>query len=86
MVTDIINLFLIDRGLNNYVNKFTVRMQTPVTQEELDRRTNTDNRIRYINDIMQQLTDVEDKATKLKIYKSLLSSAVNDSEVIALLQ
>ena len=33
--------------INNYVNKFTVRMQTPVTQEELDRRTNTDNRINY---------------------------------------
>ena len=86
MVTDIINLFLIDRGLNNYVNKFQVRMQTPVTQEELDRRTNTDNRIRYIGDIMQQLTDIEDKATKLNIYKSLLSSVVNDTEVISYLQ
>ena len=86
MVTDIINLFLIDRGLNNYVNKFTVRMQTPVTQEELDRRTNTDNRVRYVGDIMQQLNDIEDKATKLKIYKSLLSSVVNDSEVINYLQ
>lgn len=86
MVTDIINLFLIDRGLNNYVNKFTVRMQTPVTQEELDRRTNTDNRIRYVGDIMQQLTEVEDKATKLKIYKSLLSSVVNDPEVMSYLQ
>lgn len=86
MVTDIINLFLIDRGLNNYVNKFQVRMQTPVTQEELDRRTNTDNRIRYIGDIMQQLTDIDDKATKLNIYKSLLSSVVNDTEVISYLQ
>ncbi len=86
MVTDIINLFLIDRGLNNYVNKFTVRMQTPVTQEEIDRRTNTDNRVRYISDIMQQLNDVEDKPTKLKIYKSLLSSVVNDAEVMGYLQ
>lgn len=86
MVTDIINLFLIDRGLNNYVNKFTVRMQTPVTQEELDRRTNTDNRIRYVGDIMQQLTDIDDKATKLNIYKSLLSSVVNDTDVMNYLQ
>lgn len=86
MVTDIINLFLIDRGLNNYVNKFTVRMQTPVTQEELDRRTNTDNRVRYIGDIMQQLNDIDDKVTKLNIYKSLLSNVVNDSDVMSYLQ
>lgn len=82
MLTDVINLFLIDRGLDNFVNKFTVRMQTPTTQEEIDRRTNTDNRIRYIGDLMNQLTDIDDKITKLKIYKALLGSAVNDSEVI----
>lgn len=86
LVTDVVNLFLIDRGLDNYVNKFTVRMQPPVTQEELDRRTNTDNRIRYVGDLMNQLTDVEDKVIKLKIYKALLASAVNDSEVISYLQ
>ncbi len=82
-VTDILNLFLIDRGLNNYVNKFTVRMQAPVTQEELDRRTNTDNRIRYVGDVMQQLGDIDDKVIKLKIYKSLLSSTLNDGEVMS---
>ena len=86
LVTDIINLFLIDRGLDSYVNKFWVKMQTPITQEELDRRTNTDNRIRYVGDVMNQLGDVEDKAVKLKIYKALLSGVVNDSEVIQHLQ
>lgn len=86
MVTDILNLFLIDRGLNNYVNKFRVRMQTPVTQEELDRRTNTDTRVRYVGDIMQQLNDVEDKVTKLKIYKALLTGVVNDNEIVSLIQ
>jgi len=35
---------------------------------------------------MNQLNDVEDKATKLKIYKNLLSNVVNDPEVIALLE
>lgn len=86
LVTDILNLFLIDRGLDQYVNKYTVRMQAPVTQEELDRRTNTDNRIRYVGDIMQQLSDIDDPIIKLKIYKSLIGSTINDPQVISLLQ
>lgn len=86
LVTDIINLFLIDRGLDSYVNKFQIRMQTPVTQAEIDRRQNTDNRTRYIGDIMNQLNEVDDKIVKLKIYKSLLTGVINDSTVISLLQ
>ena len=86
LVTDIINLFLIDRGLDQYVNKFTVRMQAPVTQEELDRRTNTDNRIRYVGDVMQQMSDIDDTIVKLKIYKALIGTAINDPQVISILQ
>lgn len=85
LVTDIVNLFLIDRGLFNYVNKFQIRMQTPVTQEEIDKRTNTDNRVKYVGDLMQQLDMVKDDVTKLKIYKSLLSNVINDSEVVTYL-
>ena len=86
MITDIVNLFLIDRGLDNYVNKFTIRMQTPTTQEELDRRQNIENRTRYVSDIMGQLTDIEDKKTLLTIKKLLLSEIINNSEVTSLIQ
>ena len=86
LVTDLLNLFMIDRGLDNYVNKFKVRMQEPITQEELDRRSNNDNRLRYIGDFMQQLDEVDDKVIKLKIYKSLISTALNNNEVIGFLQ
>lgn len=86
MITDLINLFLIDRHLDNYVNKFKVRMQEPVTQEELDRRTNIDNRLRYVGDLMGQLNDIDDKAIKLKIYKSLLGNVINDPEIISYIQ
>lgn len=86
MITDLINLFLIDRGLDNYVNRFQIRMQTPVTQEEINKREAVDNRIRYIGDVMGQLTDIEDKVVRLKIYKALIQSSVNDPEVISYLQ
>lgn len=86
MITDLINLYLIDRGLTNYINKFTIRMQTPVTQPELDRRANNDTRMRFVNDVMNQLNDVKDEVVKLKILNSLLSDVVNDPEVTTYLQ
>lgn len=86
-LTDLVNLFLIDRGYYGYINKFKLRMQTPVTQEELDRRENARNRMGVINDIMQQISGViDDNTIKVKILKSLLSTAVTDPEVITLLQ
>lgn len=86
-LTDLVNLFLIDRGQYGYINKFRLRMQAPVTQEELDRRENARNRMGVINDIMGQIDGViDDKNVKAKILKSLLSTAVSDPEVISLLQ
>lgn len=86
MITDLINLFLIDRGLDNYVNKFSIRMQTPITQEELDRRTNNDTRLRYISDVMTQLEIIEDPLTKLRVYCTMISQVINDPEIINILQ
>lgn len=86
MVTDLVNLFLLDRGLIKFVNKFTIRMQTPVTQEEIDRRDNKRNQVGVISDIMNQLGDIDDPIIRLKIIKSLLSEAVSDSEIISLIQ
>ena len=83
IVTDIVNLFLIDRGMLNYVNKFKIMMQTPVTQEEIDKRSNLDSKVRYIGEIMSQLNDIEDPIIKLKIYKKLLGNAINDPAVIS---
>jgi len=86
-ITDVINLFLLDKGLDNYVNNFVIRMQSPVTQEELDRRENMRNRVGVINDIMSQIDGVvTDEVLKAKILKSLMTSAVSDPDVIGYLQ
>lgn len=86
MITDLINLMLYDRGLRAYINKFTIRMQTPVTREELERRDDKKNRIGVVQDIMAQLGDVQDPVVKLKIVKSLLADSISDVDVIDLLQ
>lgn len=86
MITDLVNLFLIDRGLDNWVNKFTIRMQAPITQEVLDRRADNDTRLRYINDIMTQLDMIEDPVIKLKVYRTLISQVINDPRVVNIIQ
>lgn len=87
MVSDLVNIFLIDRGLDAYVGKFAIRMQAPITQEELDRRDNMRNRMAVMTDVMGQIDNVvTDEVIKAKISKSLLSQIVTDPDVISLLQ
>lgn len=86
MITDAINLILIDTNNESYINKFNLRMLSPTTQEEVDRRENMSNKVGLVGDIMNSLTDIEDTKTRLKILKSLLSDTLTNSEVIALIQ
>lgn len=85
-ITDIINLMLIDKGMNYAINKFTIKMQSPTTQEEIDRRDNTSSKVAITSDIMNLVSEIEDPIKKLKILKSLLSNVITDSEVIELIQ
>ena len=85
-LTDAINLMLIDKQLDNYVNKFELKMLPPTTQEEIDRRENLSSKIQIAADIMNTLGDVEDPVAKIKILKSLLSTIVNDNEVIQIIE
>ena len=86
VLTDVINILLLDKGLDTYVNKFTIRMQAPVTQEELDKRNNTSSLIGISDDVLRLMGDVEDPVVKLKMTKSLLSNSISNQEVIQLLQ
>ena len=85
-LTDVINILLIDRGLDSYVNKFDLQMQEPVTQEELDKRDSLSSEIQISDDIMRMVGDIEDPIVKLKILKSLLSKVISNQEVINLIQ
>lgn len=86
MVTDAINLILLDTGNDSYINKFRLKMQTPTTEEEVKRRDNLSNKVGLVRDIMDTLSDIENTSTKLKILKSLLSDTISDPEIIETLQ
>lgn len=86
-ITDAINILLIDRDLDNYINKFTLHMTPPTTQEEIDRRDSLSSSVSLIRDIMQVVEgNVEDKTTLLKIQKALFSNVLTNGEVVNLLQ
>lgn len=92
MLTDAINLFLLNKGLKSYLNNFTLKMKAPVTQEEVDYRNELTNKINAISSLQGLFTDVEDKPRRLRILKALLAplnygDAINteiDAEIAAI--
>lgn len=85
MVTSLINIFLLDRGMASFINKFTIKMQSPITQEDIDRKEASANTVRLVSDIMQLLDIIEDKAAKLKMLKSMLPNVLDNTELINIL-
>ena len=85
-LTTAINIMLIDKGMDSYVNEFTLRMLPPTTQDELDRRENTSSKMQIAQDISNLTADVDDPVIKLKITKALLSTITSDEEIIQLLE
>lgn len=86
MMNDCINLLLLDKGLDSYINKFELHMVAPVTSEEVDKRDNLDSKIGIVNNIMGLLDGIEDASQRLRILKALLNDIITDQEVLNVLQ
>lgn len=71
-ITDCLNLFFIDRGMKSFLNKFTIKMKSPATQEEIDYRNELTNKISAISNLQSLFSDIEDKGRRLQILKALL--------------
>lgn len=85
-ITDAINLMLLDKGLDSYVNEFTIHMLPPTTQEEIDRRDNMSSKVQLTSDILNMLNDIEDPISRLKILKALIGNIIDNPEIISILQ
>ena len=83
MLTDAINLFLLNKGYKSYLNNFTLKMKAPVTQEEIDYRNEFTNKINAISSLQGLFTDVEDKPRRLRILKALIASLNYGDEINA---
>lgn len=85
-LTDRINLILINKGLTSYLNNFTLRMKTPLTQEEKDFRDNLSSRLNTISTFQALFNDVETRSRKLEILKDLTSTLHYDDDIMNVLQ
>ena len=86
MLTDAVSLFLLDRGCKAFLNNFVLKMRTPVTQEEVSYRENFTNRVSAISNVSSLFTDVETKANRLAIIKTLVAALELGGEISDILQ
>lgn len=85
-ITDAINLILLNKGCKAYLNNFVLKMQAPVTLEEQTFRSNFSDRVTAISNVNSLFSDVEDKARRLTILKSLVGSLHLGDEIVAEIQ
>ena len=85
LVTDIINIMLINKHLDSYIYKFKIKMLPPTTQEDIDRRDNMSTKINIVSDIMNLLSELPDESAKLTVLKNLLSNVITDGDILQVL-
>ena len=85
-LTDVVNLMIIDKGNDAYINNFTLHMLAPATEEEATRRDNRSSELQTIRDIMDLLADMESIPVKLEILKTLLSNVISDADILQMIQ
>ncbi len=86
MLTDLVNIFLLDRGLDNYIGQFDLMITPPTSQEEMDARDAKQAEIAMANDIISMVQNVvTDERAILKVTTSLLSDIISNDEVLSIL-
>lgn len=82
-IKTLINIFLIDRGMLNFVNNFEIKMVEPTTLDSNDRAESISTNAGVIETIMSTLSELPEEKDKLEILLGLVKTyldipAVND--------
>lgn len=84
-IATLLNLFFLDKGLE-YINKFTVKMVSPATIEDIERDEQMSNRINQVSDILNLISEVVDDQGKIDTLVHLLSEYLNLSEIAGIIK
>ena len=88
-IQTLLNIFAIRKGLDEYVNNFTVKMLSPSTIEDADRDEQLDNRVRMTNDIISLVSSqdsVYSAETVKEVTEYLISTFLNKPEISDILK
>lgn len=84
-ISDMINLFLLDKGCRSYLNQFSIKMKPILSQEEKDYRDNLTNRISAISNYLSLFSDIENKERRLRILKTAVKTLNYDADVLQII-
>lgn len=79
-ITDLLNLFLLDRGMASSIGKFKVNLVSPTTIDEIDRLEMRNSEISYLGSILSAIRDVPGIDIK-EVAELIARRDLNDSEL-----
>lgn len=85
-ITTLINIFALDKGLDDYVNNFTVKMVSPSTIEDSERDDTMSNRMSLISDFIELLGDQYSDETTKKVFEYFVDTYLSDNELSEILK
>ena len=84
-ITTLINLFALDKGLDDYVNKFDIKMVSPATTEDTERDENMSTKMDLISSFIELLGEAYTDETKKEVFEYFVSTWLSDSNITDIL-
>lgn len=86
-ITTLINLFALDRGLEDHVNNFTIKMTSPSTVEDQERDETLSSKMGLIGDFLDIITglDMIDNKTMKEVVLYFINNYLNEPEIAELI-
>lgn len=84
-ITTLINLYALDKGLDDYVNKFDIKMVSPATTEDTERDENMATKMDLISSFIELLGEAYTPETKREVFEYFVSTWLSDSNITDLL-
>lgn len=85
-ITTLINIFALDKGLDDYVNNFTVKMVSPSTIEDSERDSTMSERMGLISDFIELLGDQYSDQTVKDVFEYFVDTYLSDNELSEILK
>lgn len=87
-ITTLINLFALDKGLDDYVNKFTVKMVSPSTTEEQERDETLGTKVSLASDILGLIDTYypDNNDMSREVLKYFTSMYFSDSKLTSIIE